>query len=301
MGELWLEGSAGVLRLDGDARLWWKPHHGDEVAHRLRPGSRRHFRRRRLRVAAAPRRPALHRGYAAREHGERRTSTTCASRKRSIARISRAGAFRSPGSTRRPPESQPGASHARCSRHQGGNHHDNAECSSGASPPLPSPPRWASRARLPRRPSSSSATPTSPAARGKRPPSCSARKSSSTRRAATRCRCSRRASSRTTRRASSSCSSAASTSRCRATGTYATHIPTLNLTALPFIVETYPQGWKLYDESKWMQAQFAKGPEKGFRFLSTLRGRLPLDDDQATRWSRRPTPRARSCAASPTR
>jgi tripartite ATP-independent transporter DctP family solute receptor len=54
------------------------------------------------------------------------------------------------------------------------------------------------------------------------------------------------------------------------TGTYATHIPTLNLTVLPFIVETYQQGWKLYDESKWLQAQFAKGPEKGFRFLSTF-------------------------------
>ncbi len=52
------------------------------------------------------------------------------------------------------------------------------------------------------------------------------------------------------------------------TGTYATHIPTLNLTALPFLVDSYQQGWKLYDESKWMQAQFAKGPEKGFRFLS---------------------------------
>ena len=26
MGEAWIEGSAGVLRLDGDARLWWKPH-----------------------------------------------------------------------------------------------------------------------------------------------------------------------------------------------------------------------------------------------------------------------------------
>ena len=52
------------------------------------------------------------------------------------------------------------------------------------------------------------------------------------------------------------------------TGTYATHIPTLNLTALPYLVESYEQGWKLYDESKWMQAQFAKGPEKGFRFLS---------------------------------
>ncbi|MCL4763733.1 MAG: TRAP transporter substrate-binding protein [Burkholderiales bacterium] len=54
------------------------------------------------------------------------------------------------------------------------------------------------------------------------------------------------------------------------TGTYATHIPTLNLTALPYLVETYEQGWKLYDESKWLQAQFAKGPEKGFRFLSTF-------------------------------
>ena len=28
MGEMWLEGAAGVLRLDGEARLWWKPHHG---------------------------------------------------------------------------------------------------------------------------------------------------------------------------------------------------------------------------------------------------------------------------------
>jgi tripartite ATP-independent transporter DctP family solute receptor len=54
------------------------------------------------------------------------------------------------------------------------------------------------------------------------------------------------------------------------TGSYATHIPTLNLTALPYMVETYEQGWKLYDESKWLQAQFAKGPEKGFRFLSTF-------------------------------
>lgn len=54
------------------------------------------------------------------------------------------------------------------------------------------------------------------------------------------------------------------------TGTYATHIPTLNLTALPYLVETYDQGWKLYDDSKWMQAQFAKGPEKGFRFLSNF-------------------------------
>lgn len=33
MGEMWLEGSAGVLRLDGRGRLWWKPHGGDEAEH----------------------------------------------------------------------------------------------------------------------------------------------------------------------------------------------------------------------------------------------------------------------------
>lgn len=33
MGEMWLEGAAGVLRLDGEARLWFKPHHGEEAEH----------------------------------------------------------------------------------------------------------------------------------------------------------------------------------------------------------------------------------------------------------------------------
>ena len=33
MGEMWLEGAAGVLRLDGDARLWCKPHQGPESEH----------------------------------------------------------------------------------------------------------------------------------------------------------------------------------------------------------------------------------------------------------------------------
>jgi TRAP-type transport system periplasmic protein len=54
-----------------------------------------------------------------------------------------------------------------------------------------------------------------------------------------------------------------------ATGSYATHVPTLNLTMMPFMVDSYAQGWKLYDESKWIQAQFDKAPAKGFRFLST--------------------------------
>ena len=34
MGEMWVEGSAGILRLDGAARLWWKPHGKAEVEHR---------------------------------------------------------------------------------------------------------------------------------------------------------------------------------------------------------------------------------------------------------------------------
>lgn len=33
MGEMWLEGSNGVLRLDGGGRLWWKPHGEDEAEH----------------------------------------------------------------------------------------------------------------------------------------------------------------------------------------------------------------------------------------------------------------------------
>ncbi len=32
-GAMWLEGEAGVLRLDGDGRLWWKPHGRAEVEH----------------------------------------------------------------------------------------------------------------------------------------------------------------------------------------------------------------------------------------------------------------------------
>ena len=38
MGEMWLEGEAGVLRLDGDARLWFKPHAGAEAEHRYDAG-----------------------------------------------------------------------------------------------------------------------------------------------------------------------------------------------------------------------------------------------------------------------
>jgi tripartite ATP-independent transporter DctP family solute receptor len=54
------------------------------------------------------------------------------------------------------------------------------------------------------------------------------------------------------------------------TGSYAPHLASLNLTMLPFLVDSYEQGWKLYDESKWLQEQFDKAPQKGFRFLSTF-------------------------------
>ncbi len=43
MGEMWLEGTQGVLRLDGDARLWFKPHHGAEVQHVYASGSELSF------------------------------------------------------------------------------------------------------------------------------------------------------------------------------------------------------------------------------------------------------------------
>jgi TRAP-type transport system periplasmic protein len=53
------------------------------------------------------------------------------------------------------------------------------------------------------------------------------------------------------------------------TGSYASQLPTLNLTMMPFIIDSYAQGWKFYDESKWLKAQFEKAPAKGFRFLAT--------------------------------
>jgi len=52
------------------------------------------------------------------------------------------------------------------------------------------------------------------------------------------------------------------------TGTYATHIPTLNLMLMPYLVETYDQGWRLYDTSPWLKKQFDQGPSKGFRILA---------------------------------
>jgi TRAP-type C4-dicarboxylate transport system substrate-binding protein len=87
--------------------------------------------------------------------------------------------------------------------------------------------------------------------------------------AVTKCRFTRPGSSQTTRRQSSSSSSAALTSRCQRPAVTQPTLPSLNLTAMPFLVDTYEQGWELYDNSEWLQGEFQKLPEKGFRVLST--------------------------------
>ena len=51
--------------------------------------------------------------------------------------------------------------------------------------------------------------------------------------------------------------------------TYADHVRTLNLTELPYLVGTYQQGWKLFDESAWIRAQFDKLAGHGIRVLAT--------------------------------
>ena len=54
-----------------------------------------------------------------------------------------------------------------------------------------------------------------------------------------------------------------------APGTYAQHQNTLNITTMPYLVDTYEQGWEFFDNSEWLQGQFAKLPEKGIRILAT--------------------------------
>jgi tripartite ATP-independent transporter DctP family solute receptor len=54
-----------------------------------------------------------------------------------------------------------------------------------------------------------------------------------------------------------------------ATGSYAPHVRGLNLTAMPFLVDSYEQGWKLYDESKALKSHMDQLPAKGLRVLST--------------------------------
>ena len=235
--------------------------------------------------AAAARRRAPARRRAAREHGARLPREPARAGGR--VRIARATGGASSSPVR--PAAQPTAPEvgSLAARTTAATHHGGRSCNAersygnrcsrslvAAALCAPAPPS--------RRPCSSSATPTSPAARARRPPNCSRRRSSSTRRAATRCRSIPAGQLANDPKGVEQLQLGGIDFTVTGTGTYATHIPTLNLTALPFIVESYPQGWKLYDESKWMQAQFAKGPEKGFRFLSPFEAGLPLDDDEGS-------------------
>ena len=51
---------------------------------------------------------------------------------------------------------------------------------------------------------------------------------------------------------------------------YANQLPELGLLALPYLVETYEQGWQLYDTSSWVKEWFAKLQAKNMRILSVF-------------------------------
>jgi TRAP-type transport system periplasmic protein len=54
-----------------------------------------------------------------------------------------------------------------------------------------------------------------------------------------------------------------------ATGSYAGINDTLNLMALPYLIDDYAHGWRVYDRSAWVREQYAKMPSKGLRVLAT--------------------------------
>ena len=216
MGEMWLEGSAGVLRLDGDARLWWKPHHARRSRTCLRPRACRDLRRRRLRGTAAPRRAPPPRGSAAREHGPRLPGEPARAGGRVLlgghAPARRARCLRSPAG---------GGRRSRCSFRLTQNHLEETTMNRTMfmkTLTAAAVAATAGRGRPGRRPDDAQVQPHRPA--GRRAPegrrASSRRRSSSTRKAATRCRSIPPGSWPTTRRRSSSCSSAASTSPYRA-------------------------------------------------------------------------------------
>jgi tripartite ATP-independent transporter DctP family solute receptor len=55
-----------------------------------------------------------------------------------------------------------------------------------------------------------------------------------------------------------------------ATGSYAGLNKSLDLAMLPYLVQTYEQGWALYDGSEWFRQQFARLPARGVRILSSF-------------------------------
>jgi tripartite ATP-independent transporter DctP family solute receptor len=49
--------------------------------------------------------------------------------------------------------------------------------------------------------------------------------------------------------------------------TFTTHVKPLSLVALPYLADSYEQGWKLYDTSKFIKAQADALPAKGMRVI----------------------------------
>jgi TRAP-type transport system periplasmic protein len=73
-----------------------------------------------------------------------------------------------------------------------------------------------------------------------------------------------------------------------ATGSYASLQPTLNLTALPFLFDSYEHGWRFYDQSSWLKEQFAGMQPMGLRVIGTWEAgfrnfttKTPLSDPSA--------------------
>jgi len=50
---------------------------------------------------------------------------------------------------------------------------------------------------------------------------------------------------------------------------YGSQVPELGLLALPYLVESYEQGWALYDTSPWVKKWMDKAQEKNLRMLAT--------------------------------
>jgi tripartite ATP-independent transporter DctP family solute receptor len=53
-------------------------------------------------------------------------------------------------------------------------------------------------------------------------------------------------------------------------GIYSNQVPELGLLALPYLVESYEQGWQLFDTSPWVKEWFAKLQTKNIRYLAML-------------------------------
>lgn len=51
-------------------------------------------------------------------------------------------------------------------------------------------------------------------------------------------------------------------------GIYSNQVPELGLLALPYLVESYEQGWQLFDTSPWVKEWFAKLQTKSIRYLA---------------------------------